>query len=537
MSIKILIVEDENIVAAEIEHSLEDLGCVTIDIANSGMDAIAKASVTQPDIVLMDLNLKQQMSSIQAAKEIWNCFSIPVIFITEHFDINIQNIYEQTKTSASFSYITKPFRERELQTTIETAIQRNQLEKQLEEREQWLSTLLTSISDAVITIDEQCCVTSINPAAESLTGWKQEEALGKSVTEVLRFVDITASNLIKHVPNFLIESLNITALAPKVLIAKNVTELPINNNTAIVKDEKGYTKGTIFVFRDITQQIEVEQIRLVRARAEKLETQILEMERLYQLKDDFLSTVSHELRTPMANIRMAVKMLEVSLNHTRDTTSSLIEVGDSLPVGNASGERDSFASRNVQRYLQILQDECSREIELIENILDLQRLEAGGQTFIPEVIHLQALLPQLVEPFQERAKNHQQTLQVELPKNLEPIVSDTASIGRIVAELLNNACKYTPIAEAIALNVKTTADKVQLQVCNTGVEISARDLAHVFEKFYRVPSNDPWKQGGTGLGLALLQKLCEQLGGAIFAESRDKRTCFTVELPIVSKLN
>jgi PAS domain S-box-containing protein len=529
VSIKILIVENENIVAAEIEHSLEDLGCVTIDIANSGMDAIAKASATQPDIVLMDLNSKQQMSGIQAAKEIWNRFSIPVIFVIEHFDINIQNIYEQAKKLASFSYITKPFRERELQTTIETAIQKNQLEKQLEEREQWLTTLLTSISDAVIAIDEQCCVTSINPAAESLTGWKQEEVLGKNVTEVLRFIDITASNLIKHVPNFLIESLNITALAPKVLIAKNGTELPINNNTAIVKDEKGYAKGTIFVLRDITQQIEIEQIRLVRARAEKLETQIVEMERLYQLKDDFLSTVSHELRTPMANIRMAVKMLEVSLNRTRDATSCLVEVGDSL--------RDSVASRNIQRYLQILQDECSREIELIENILDLQRLEAGGQTFIPEVIHLQTLLPQLIEPFQERAKNHQQTLQVELPKNLEPIVSDTASIGRIVAELLNNACKYTPIAEAIALNVKTTGDKVQLQVCNTGVEISTRDLAHVFEKFYRVPSNDPWKQGGTGLGLALLQKLCEQLGGAIFAESRDKRTCFTVELPIVSKLN
>ena len=89
MSIKILIVEDENIVAAEIEHSLEDLGCVTIDIANSGMDAIAKASVTQPDIVLMDLNLKQQMSSIQAAKEIWNCFSIPVIFIRTNKNVSI----------------------------------------------------------------------------------------------------------------------------------------------------------------------------------------------------------------------------------------------------------------------------------------------------------------------------------------------------------------------------------------------------------------------------------------------------------------
>lgn len=515
MSIKILIVEDEIIVVEDIKDSLENLGYIEIDIAASIPEAIAKASVTQPDIVLMVVNLKQQTSGIQVATKIWDRFSIPVIFITANSD---SNTLEQAKIAETFGYITKPFREQDLQTTIEIAIQKHQLEKQLKNREQWLTKLLTSISDAVIATDERCCVTSINPAAESLTGWKQEEVLGKNVTEILHFVDTTTSKLLENVPNFRQESLNNTALAPKVLIAKNGTELPIDNNTVIIKDEQGYAKGTIVVLRDTTQRIEAEQIRLVRARAEELETQMAEMERLHQLKDDFLSTVSHELRTPMANIRMAVKMLEVSLNRTRESTpSSLVEVGD----------------RNVQRYLQILKDECSREIELIENILDLQRLEAGGQTFIPEVIHLQTLLPQLVEPFQDRAKSHQQTLQVEFSKHLEPIISDTASIGRIVAELLNNACKYTPVKESIALKVKTTADKVQLQVCNTGVEIPARELSHVFEKFYRVPSNDPWKQGGTGLGLALVQKLCEQLGGSILAESIDKRTCFTIELPIV----
>jgi len=532
VSIKILIVANEIIVAENIKDSLEELGYIALGIVHFGMEAIAKVSLTQPDLVLIDISLKQQISGIQTATEIYNRFRIPVIFLTAHPELNT---LEQAKTIEPFGYIIKPFRERELQTTIEITIQKHQLEKQLKDREQWLTILLASISDAVIATDERYCVTSINPAAESLIGWKQEEILGKNVTEILHFVDTTTSSLIKNsVSDFLRESLNIAPLVPKLLIAKNGTELPIDNNIAIVKDEQGYVKGTIVVLRDITQRIEAEQIRLVRARAEELETQMAEMERLHQLKDDFLSTVSHELRTPMANIRMAVKMLEVSLNRSRESTpSSLVEVSDSLPFGNASGERDSFASRNVQRYLHILQDECSREIELIENILDLQRLEAGGQTFIPEVIHLQTLLPQLAKPFQDRATSHQQTLQIELPKHLDPIISDMTSIGRIVAELLNNACKYTPVAESIALKVKTTADKVQLQVCNTGVEIPARELSRVFEKFYRVPSNDPWKQGGTGLGLALLQKLCEQLGGSIFAESRDKKTCFTVELPIV----
>lgn len=514
MSIKILIVEDEIIVAKDIKDTLENLGYAVTDIANSGMEAIAKASATQPDIALMALHLKQQMTGIQAATEIWDRFRIPVIFLTTYSELNI---LEQAKIAEPFGYIIKPFRERDLQTTIEMALHIHQLEKKLADREQWLTTILTSISDAVIATDEKRCVTLLNRAAESLTGWKQEEVLGKNVTDVLHFVDTVASNLIENsIANFLQESLNIASLPPKVLIAKNGRKLPIDNNTAPIKDERGHVKGTVVILRDIAERIEAEQIRIVRARAEQLETQMAELERLNHLKDDFLSTVSHELRTPMANIRMAVKMLEISLNRTREgATASQIEANDP----------------HIQRYLQILKDECGREIELIENILDLQRLEAGGQSFVPEVIHLQTLLPQLVDPFQERANARQQILQLNLPSNLAPIVSDTASIGRIIAELLNNACKYTPMEESIALTVKATADKIQFQVCNTGVEIPPRELSHVFEKFYRVPSNDPWKQGGTGLGLALVQKLCEQLGGSILAESRDKKTCFTVELP------
>lgn len=101
-----------------------------------------------------------------------------------------------------------------------------------------------------------------------------------------------------------------------------------------------------------------------------------------------------------------------------------------------------------------------------------------------------------------------------------------------MAELLNNACKYTPPGEHIILTARAKNAKIQLQVCNSGVEIPEKELTRVFDKFYRVPTYDPWKQGGTGLGLALVQKLSEQLGGGIKAESGGGKTCFTVELPL-----
>jgi PAS domain S-box-containing protein len=517
LTVKILVFENEILIAEDIKDCLEWLGYTVTDIADVGNEAITKAAETQPDLVLMDIRLKKQMSGVQAAKKIWNKFNIPVVFLTAHSDLNT---LKYAKPAELFGYINKPFREKELHTTIEMAIHRHQLEKNLKDREQWLTTILTSISDAVITTDDKSRITLLNPVAESLTGWKQEEALGRNVTEVLHLVHEENHCLLEiPIKKALKEDVVIGSPEQTILITKNGREIPIDNNAAPIKDERGQTTGVVLIFRDISERKEAEKSRLAQARNQQLESQMAELERLNQLKDDFLSTVSHELRTPMANIRMAAKMLELSFGRMRDFSST-------------AGREVESNSASAARYLQILNDECGREISLIENILDLQRLEAGVQTFDSEVIDFHTWLPPLVQPFQERAQSRQQTLQVDIPGNLPSIVSDLASVGRIMAELLNNACKYTPPGEKIAVTAIAKKEKIQLQVCNSGVEIPEKELPHVFEKFYRVPSHDPWKQGGTGLGLALVQKLSEQLGGSIRANSGCGQTCFTVELPL-----
>jgi len=98
--------------------------------------------------------------------------------------------------------------------------------------------------------------------------------------------------------------------------------------------------------------------------------------------------------------------------------------------------------------------------------------------------------------------------------------------------LLNNACKYTPPGERILLSARRHQDKIILRVTNYGVVIPANELPRIFDKFYRVPSTDSWKQGGTGLGLALVQKRVGRLGGTIEVESGEGKTCFTIKLPI-----
>lgn len=282
-----------------------------------------------------------------------------------------------------------------------------------------------------------------------------------------------------------------------------------------------------YVFRDselrLVQQvanqcaIAIRQARLY----ETAQSQVRELERVNQLKDDFLSTVSHELRTPMANIKMAIRMLE------------LLRSQQSAAPADPGAPTDASLAK-TDRYLKILQDECDREISLINDLLDLQRLEAQNHPLTFQPIDLNAWLRRVVEPFQERAAAAHQTLILQAPDPLPHFVSDPICLERILAELLNNACKYTPAAETITVKVQAHLAHLEMKVTNSGIEIAPAELPRVFEKFYRVPSKDPWQRSGTGLGLTLVQRLTTALNGEVQAQSRDNLTTFTVCLPYQS---
>lgn len=260
--------------------------------------------------------------------------------------------------------------------------------------------------------------------------------------------------------------------------------------------------------------IAVRQARLYQATLGK----VGELEQLNQLKDEFLSTVSHELRTPMTNMKMAIQMLK--LVYQQHFASNQSE--NSAP--------EAIAAR-VSRYLQILDDQCQREIKLINDLLDLQRVDASISKDLSE-IEMHEWLPQLLERFEERTQNRQQRLRFVLDSPLPVLTTELSSLERVMMELINNACKYTPPGEEIIVRACVESNHMVLQTINTGIEIPSEALSHIFEKFYRVPSADPWKQGGTGLGLALVQKLVSHLGGTISVESRDRTTRFSVKLPL-----
>jgi signal transduction histidine kinase len=259
--------------------------------------------------------------------------------------------------------------------------------------------------------------------------------------------------------------------------------------------------------------IALRQARLYTAAQE----QVKALEQLHLLKDDFLSTVSHELRSPVTNMKMALQMLNVGLTQVKSL------LGEDSPTG---------LSQRLDQYLHILKTECDREIDLVNDLLDLQRLESSHQGLELTDVDVDALVKPLTESFQKRASARQQQLKVAIASPLPSIVSNGDALNRILSELLHNACKYTPPQEAIVCRINASTHHLQIHVKNFGAQIPPDALPHIFEKFYRAPHTDRWQQGGTGLGLALVQELVKHLHGTIAVHSDPAYTLFTVQLPI-----
>ena len=273
-----------------------------------------------------------------------------------------------------------------------------------------------------------------------------------------------------------------------------------------VRDQEGKPVALRICLRDITD----------RKRTESALREVEKLEELNRLKDDFLITISHELRTPISNMDVAIQMLQTTV-----------------------------VPEQQERYLQILQSECYREAELINTLLDIQQLEAATYSILVETVSLQDWLPSIIEPFQLRTRQRHQLLRVNIPSGLLPLISERDSLGRVLAELLNNACKYTPADGEIVLSVRQKESKGRgakggmgfstIFTISNSTEISAADLPHIFEKFYRVRNKNSWEQSGTGLGLSLVQKLVERLSGTISVESSLSWTTFIIQLPTLSE--
>lgn len=550
----------------------------------NGRMALRGAHRDPPDLILLDINMPEMngYEVCQRLKASETTTHIPIIFISA---LDQTNDKVRAFEMGGQDYITKPFQELEVLARVRNQLliqqQRRQLEQEIRERK----AAETEVRRLNANLERQVHIRTLelqqalrfestlkrisDKVRDSLD---QHQILQNAVEELAVALEVHCcdavlynsdhqSSIIRY--QYIASGLTVTqgqmlymADAPEIYnqLQKErfcfafcqIEPLAIRNHSAILAcpifddqvNQVGIL-GDLWLFKETTSSFSAMEIHLVQQVAnqcaialrqarlyEAAQMQVKELERLNQLKDDFLSTISHELRTPIASMKMVLELLMA----VADQGCNLVE-----------GMTNTSAQDNrVVQYFQVLQEECDRELALVEDLLSLQHVEAGTYTTQRIPINLQDLIPYLVEPFEIRTQNQQQTLQVNLAPDLPSIYSDPQSINRIITELLSNACKYTPAGETISISVSITPEvtasvsthSLQLNISNTGAGIAPEELPRIFDKFYRIPNNDPWKHGGTGLGLALVKKLVEKVGGAITVDSRNQITCFRVDLPL-----
>ncbi|HWP92220.1 MAG TPA: response regulator [Thermodesulfobacteriota bacterium] len=251
-SARILVVEDEKIVARDIKNRLRNLGYTVPAIVSSGEEAIQKAEEIRPDLVLMDIVLKGKIDGVKAAKEIYTRFDIPVIYLTAYSD---KETLRRVKMTEPFGYIHKPFEIKEMRSSIEIALHKHHVDKKLKEKKKWLALTLKSIGDGVITTDTEGVITFMNPVAESLTAWEKEEALGKNISDVFKIItEETRSPL----PNPVKNVLNNSPIRGHqvILISKNGKEVLIEKSAAPIRDDIGNISGVVLAFRKLNGLLE-----------------------------------------------------------------------------------------------------------------------------------------------------------------------------------------------------------------------------------------------------------------------------------------
>ena len=346
------------------------------------------------------------------------------------------------------------------------AVKNARLYQHVQERRSELEATLRGIGDAVVGTDARLRLTVLNPIAAQVFGLRRGVAAGQRLTEVIDNRDLVAlfeETLASHDRPIIRE---ISLPAPS-------GERPVNFYQALASPlvgEGNEVLGAVVVLRDITHQKELDRV-----------------------KSDFLSVVSHELRTPLHSIKGFV---------------DIILMGKTGPVSDT--QRD---------FLQTVQQQAEALQNMINDLLEFSRLEAGQVRLKIEPISLGQVVEGVVERLTPLAQEANLRLVSQVPVDLATIEADRARLEQVLTNLCSNAIKFTPANGTVTIRAADLGDRVQVSVADTGIGIPSNQLERIFERFYQVDGSSTRSYRGAGLGLTICKHIVEYHGGRIWAES------------------
>lgn len=259
--VNILVVEDEVLVAKDISSRLQQMGYAVIGNAGKGAEAITMAAEFKPDLILMDIHLRDEIDGIEAAEKIQQQLDVPIIFCTAYSN---EETLQRAKITAPYGYILKPFDNRELEINIEIALYKHRTERVLHETEGQLNTTLQNISDGVIATDTNGRVVVLNPVAETLTRIKAEGARGMSIHQLLELKDFDSRGIGVDLKSSVLREGRSLRGVRQHLVGRDGSEIPVELSAKPIPgaSEREDSIGMVVSVRDISQQIGYEsQIR------------------------------------------------------------------------------------------------------------------------------------------------------------------------------------------------------------------------------------------------------------------------------------
>lgn len=255
--IRVLVVEDESIVANDVRTILEEKGYTVVGMASTGEQALRLFHEKTPDLILLDIVLQGEMDGVDLAHKIKESRHVPIIYLTAFSD---ESTLERMKQTIPYAYLQKPFHPNELYCTIETVWFKYQMEQKLREQEEWFYTTLKSIGDAVITTDNVGRITFMNPVAEELTGWTLKEALYRPLHDIFRIENEFTGKPVTNPVQKVLETGRVVGLANHtILVSRDGRRIPLDDSGSPIRNEKGEITGVVLVFKDITERKKAEK--------------------------------------------------------------------------------------------------------------------------------------------------------------------------------------------------------------------------------------------------------------------------------------
>ena len=487
----ILVVEDEAIVARDLQMRLRDLGYLFPSIAHTGNDAVRLAEELVPDLILMDIRLIGKMDGIEAAAIIREQRDIPVIYLTAFAD---QKTVERAKITAPMGYLVKPFQDRDLKIAIEMAIYRGQLERQLSDSERRFRRMCELLPQCLCEMDRTGNITYANQAGLEMFGYLAVDLQrGLNILELL--VEEDHSRVMKEMRQILegqkLSSTEFTA------IRKDGTVFPIVVYPGpIVQDRR--ICGILAIAVDITDHKQAERER----------TRLQALEEADRVKTIILASVSHELRTPLASIK--------------GLASTLVQP-------------DVVWDDETQKeFLQDICDSVDRMTHIVSDLIEMSQLEAGTMKLDIKRSKLSSILNQINRQLQSMTSEHE--LEINVPSDLPEIRADDVRIGQVITNLITNAAAYSDKGTRITLRADMVAGRLRIAVADEGIGIPKESLCSVFDRFQRLEDAAIRRRCGVGLGLAISRKIIEYHEGEIWVESGEGQgSRFTFTIPVIQE--